>query len=173
MISKTGNSVLRVSGIAYRVSGFSFGFSPNSKLKTQNSKLAFTLVELMISVVILGFGLCVIIQSYASALSGFNISQNYIAAMRFTKEKQTELELFSYENNGLLPDTKSGEITQGPRKFSWKTEISEIIKPEYLNKDFVTATISLEWQERNIPKRSVLITYLPKRKELEKESGQK
>jgi len=160
MISKTGNSV-QVLGIS------------NSELQTPNSKLAFTLVELMISVVILGFGLSIVIQSYMSALSGFNTSQNYIAAMRFAKEKAAELEVAAYENKGLLPEAKSGETTLGARAFRWKTEVSDVPGSGNFTKDFVVAAVSMDWQERNIHKDSAIVTYLPKRKELEEESGQK
>ncbi len=164
MILRTGNRI-RLSVIGYRL-------SPNSKLRTPNSKLAFTLVELMISVVILGFGLCVVIQSYMSALSGFNTTRNYIAAMRFAKEKETELEIAAYENEGLLPETKSDEITLGARKFNWKAEVSEITNPGNFSNDFVMAAVSMDWQERDIHKNSVIVTYLPRRQELEEESGQ-
>lgn len=127
---------------------------------------AFTLVELMISVVILGFGLCIVIQSYASALSGFNTSQNYIAAMRFAKEKMVELEISAYENKGLLFEKKSGEITFGAREFHWKTEISEVPSSGNFSNNFVMAAISMDWQERNIHKNRAVVTYLPKRKDL-------
>ncbi len=130
-------------------------------------KKAFTLVELMISVVILGFGLSIVIQSYMSALSGFNTSQNYIAAMRFAKEKGVELEIAAYENKGLLPEEKSGETTLGAREFHWKTKVSEVPNSGNFSNDFVMAAVSMDWQERNIHKNRVIVTYLPKRKELE------
>ena len=133
---------------------------------------AFTLVELMISVFILGFGLCVIIRSYISTLSGFNITQNYITAMRFAKDKVTELEIASFEEKGMVPDTKSGETTRGSRKFDWRTEVSEIPNEGNFSKSFVMASVNLNWQERNIPKDCTVITYLLKRTELDGEKEQ-
>lgn len=172
MILKTGNNK-QVLGIEYWVSAKTENRKSRTKLRTPNSKLAFTLVELMISVVILGFGLCVVIQSYMSALSGFNTSQNYIEAMRFAKEKESELEIAAYENKGLLPEAKSGETILGSREFHWKTEVSEIPNSGNFSNDFVMAAVSMDWRERNIQKNNAIVTYLPKRKELEEESGQK
>lgn len=155
MILRTGNSL--VNRLNRRT----------GKPANRQTKQGFTLVELMISVVILGFGLCIVIQSYMSALSGFNTTQNYIRAMRFAKEKGIELEIAAYENKGLLPEAKSGETTLGSREFHWKTEVSEIFGSGNFSNDFVMASAGMDWQERNIHKASAIVTYLPKRRELE------
>ncbi len=166
MISRTGNNSW-LSVIGYRLSQkYQASKTENRKPKTA---CAFTLVELMISVVILGFGLAIVIQSYMSALSGFNTSQNYIAAMRFAKEKAAELEVAAYENKGLLPEAKSGETTFGAREFHWKTEVSEVPNSGNFSNAFLVAAISMDWQERNIHKNSAIVTYLPKRKDLEQD----
>lgn len=126
------------------------------------------MVELMLSVVILGFGLSVVIRSYMSALSGFETTQNYIEAIRFAKDKIDELTVQSFESNGLLLESKTGQFRKGAREFVWKTEVSEIKTPEYLNKDFVAASVNLDWQEKNTVKNCFIATYMTKRKELPK-----
>lgn len=130
-----------------------------------NAELGFTLVEVMISVVILGFGLAIIIQSFASAIRGLDSCQNYIQSLRFAQDKMNELTLTSLEEKGSSPKIKSGEVKLGNRQFNWQTEISEILKPEYLSKDFVEVSVNLDWRERGISKNSTLVTYLPKKKE--------
>ena len=102
---------------------------------------AFTLVELLISVVILGFGLCVVIRSYMSCLSALNTSQNYIEASRLTQTKLSELELSAVDNKGLDPFTDKGEALIGARKASWKIEVSEIQEPEEAKEDLVMASV--------------------------------
>ena len=168
MILRIGNNS-RLSVIGYRLS--QKHQTSRTEHRTSNTERAFTLVELMISVVILGFGLCVIIRSYISTLSGFNITQNYITAMRAARDKEVELEIASFEDKGLLPDTKSGEITSGTRNFNWRTEVSEFAAEGNFSKSFVMASVNLNWQERNIPKSCAVITYLPKREELDGENG--
>jgi prepilin-type N-terminal cleavage/methylation domain-containing protein len=132
-----------------------------------NTERAFTLVELMVSVVILGFGLCIVIQSYISALAGLDISRNAVESARFAQEKMDELTAAVYENNGLVPESESGSAVLGSRQFNWKTEISEIENPEYLTEDFVEARVNVDWRERNIAKNTSLMTYLPKKKKEE------
>lgn len=128
----------------------------------------FTLVELMLSVVILGFGLCIVLQSYLSSLHGLDASQNYLEAVRFAKEKLDGLTIAAYENSGLLPEVKTGKAILGLREFNWESEVSEIHDPAYLSEDLVTASVNLDWRERNIAKNTVLATYLPKKKEEKK-----
>ena len=58
---------------------------------------AFTLVELMISVLILGIGLTSVANSYILALRGANSAQNNISALILAKEKFENLELASFK----------------------------------------------------------------------------
>jgi len=134
---------------------------------TLYAKYGFTLVELMISVVILGFGLVIVIQSFISALAGLDRSQNIVEAGRFAQDKITELTIASYENNGSSFGYESGNIKLGARQFEWETEITKIESPEYLTRNFTKAGVTLKWKERNRAKDFNLITYLPKKKEQE------
>lgn len=127
----------------------------------------FTLIELMLSVVILGFGLVIIIQSFLLSLNGLNISQNYIKALSFAQDKLTALELAAYENNGLLPGLapESGKEHLGSREFTWVSEVKEIIEPDYLTEELVQGCIKLNWKERNINRDISLANYFPRKKE--------
>lgn len=159
MLRIGSKSVCQLAGRPVSLSGCKTG-----RPEDRQTKQGFTLVELMLSVVILGFGLSVVIRSYMSALSGFETTQNYIGAIRFAKDKIDELTVQSFESNGLLPESKTGQFKNGAREFVWKTEVSEIKTPEYLNKDFVTASVNLDWQEKNTAKNCFIATYLPKKK---------
>lgn len=127
----------------------------------------FTLVELLISVAILGFGLLIIIQSFFSSLNGLNASRNYTDAMNLANDKISGLELIAYEKNGLLPELglDAGRIRIGNRDFSWSSQILEVAEPQYLAKELVEACIKVDWKERNILKSAALATYLPRFKE--------
>lgn len=128
-------------------------------------KRGFTLIELMISVAILGFGLVIVIQSFLSSAGGLNLSYNYVEAGRIARDKFSELELASYENNGLLPDldSKSGTGFLGPRELNWVSEVREIFEPDYLTEKLVGVCVKLNWQERNISKDITLAGYLPRK----------
>ncbi len=126
-------------------------------------KQGFTLVELMVSVVILGFGLSIVIQSYMSALAGLDTSKNMVEAMFFAQKKIDELSSDAYKNNGTLAETDSGVVKLGERFFNWKTEVRGIEEPEYLSGNFMAAEVSVDWKERNVGKNAALAIYLPKR----------
>ena len=139
----------------------------------------FTFIELMISIVILYFGLCVILNSFIGAIRALNAGQNYVESASLAREKIEEMEIASYENKGLAIDTQSGSFTSRGRNFSWRSETTEISdrsedhdlvsdsqshSPE-LAKEMLLVKVSLNWKERGIPKSSSIVTYLPKIKE--------
>lgn len=128
------------------------------------NKRSFTLIELLISVAILGFGLVIVIQSYIASASALNISQNYVEAMQLAKDKLTELELTAYEKNGLPPqvESSSGREKIGSRDFNWSTEVREITEPEYLIEKLVEVCVKVDWKEAGIAKDALLSTYLPR-----------
>lgn len=142
-------------------------------------KEGFTFIELMISIVILYFGLCVILNSFIGAVRALNAGQNYIESASFARGKIEEMEIASYENKGLAADTQSGSFTSEGRDFSWRLEAADISdrsqdhglasdgqshSPE-LAKEMLLVQVSLDWKERGIPKSSSIVAYLPKIKE--------
>lgn len=159
MISGIGNNI--------RYSVFGARCSARTENRKPKTELAFTLIELMISMVILGVGLVVVIQSFLSSAGGLNTTQNYIEALRIAQDKFAELELASYENNGLLPDldSNSGAGFLGPRKFDWVSQVNEITEPDYLTEKLVEVCVKLDWKERNVTRDISLAGYLPKQKE--------
>ena len=123
----------------------------------------FTLVEIMISVVILGFGLTTVANSYILALRGVNSTSNNITALILAKEKLENLELASLK--GAKIESPEPEIIKSPTKdFSYQEEISEITDSADLAKDLVLASLTISWNEKNSPKNVTLATYLPRQK---------
>lgn len=104
-----------------------------------------------------------------SSLSALDTSQNYVASARLLQTKLNELELSSVEKKGLEPFIDSGESLIGARKAFWKIEVSDIPELGEANEDFVMAQVSVDWKERNAPRTSTLVTYLPRYKEDEEE----
>jgi len=118
----------------------------------------------MITVIILGSGLVVILQSYLTVTNAIQASENYISALRLGQQKTIELEISAYEKNGLFPGVESGNISIAGRSFNWKTEVVEVEDPGYLSANTVLASVSVDWQERSRPKDLVLVNYMPKAK---------
>jgi hypothetical protein len=117
--------------------------------------------------VILGFGLVIVIQSYITSAAAINTSQNYVEAMQLAKDKLTELELVAYEKSGLLPQAgyASGIEKLGSRDFNWAIDVKEITEPDYLNEKLVEVCLEADWKEGGKFKDVLLATYLPRKKE--------
>ncbi|MDD5477365.1 MAG: prepilin-type N-terminal cleavage/methylation domain-containing protein [Candidatus Omnitrophica bacterium] len=124
----------------------------------------FTLVEVMISVLILGVGLTLVANSYIVALRGVNSTANNIGALRLGREKLDELELLSLKDG--LSASVTQDILKSPAKsYDYKQEIIEITQPKDLAKFLVQACLSLSWQEQNATKNVTFSTYLPRQKQ--------
>jgi len=129
-----------------------------------NNLKGFTLVEVMLSVLILGFGLALAANSYLVALRGINSTADNIAALRLAREKLDALEVLSLKD-GLSASVTRDILKSSAKNYDYKQEIIEMIQPKDLAKLFVQACLSLSWQEQNTAKNVTLSTYLPKQKQ--------
>jgi prepilin-type N-terminal cleavage/methylation domain-containing protein len=139
----------------------------------------FTLVEIMVSVLILGVGLTIVANSYIVALKGANTTSNIIAALKLGREKLDALEI-SALNDGLSV-SEAKDVLKSPtnKSYDYTQKVAEITQPvalaagsqtttpqlEDLAKNFVQVCLNLSWQEQNITKNVTLSTYLPKQKQ--------
>ncbi|MDD5464740.1 MAG: prepilin-type N-terminal cleavage/methylation domain-containing protein [Candidatus Omnitrophica bacterium] len=129
-----------------------------------NNLKGFTLVEIMISVLILGFGLTLAANSYIVALRGINSTANSIEALRLGREKLDALEASSLKD-GLSASVSRDILKSSAKNYDYKQEIIEMTLPKDLAKILVKACLSLSWQEQNATKNVALSTYLPRQKQ--------
>lgn len=128
----------------------------------------FTLVEVLISMVILGLGLVVILQSYLAAMNAVQSSQDLLTAARFIGGKSTEMEVEAYENDGLAPAVIQGAFPSGGRAFNWTVDIAETRESYRHANDTVSVLVRLDWRERSRKKSASLLSYLPRKKETDR-----
>ena len=127
------------------------------------SLTGFTLVEVMISVLILGIGLTTVANSYGLALRGANSVQNNIGALILAKEKFETLVLENLK--GANPSSSALEIIKtSTKEYSYQQEISPVTGTEDLVKNLALACLTVSWPEKNSTKNVTLATYLPKQK---------
>jgi len=128
-----------------------------------NSK-GFTMIEIMASVLILGVGLTLVINSYLMALKGATYANNSVEALRLGQERMDALEISALKS-GLQPQNLQGVIESSFKQYNYNLSVKEIANPEYLAKDLVQACLEIAWQEQNSPKNVIFSAYLPKQKE--------
>ena len=124
----------------------------------------FTLVEIMVSVIILGIGLVIIANSYIVALRGINTTANTICALNLARGKFEELESASLKD-GLTISDATAALKSPTKNYDYTQKIVEIDQPENLAKNLLQACLNLNWQEQNVAKHVVLSTYLSKQKQ--------
>lgn len=113
---------------------------------------------------ILGFGLTLVANSYLVALRGVNSTANNIGALSLAREKLEALEVSSLKD-GLSASVTQDILKSSAKNYDYKQEIIEITQPKDLAKFFVQACLSLSWQEQNATKNVTLSTYLPRQKQ--------
>jgi len=123
----------------------------------------FTLVEIMVSVLILGFGLTLVANAYLVALRGINATASNIGALSLARENFELLEISSL-NNGLSVTTTQGVLKFSDKSYDYVQEITKVGQPEVLAKELLQACLTLSWREQNVAKNVVFSTYLPKQK---------
>lgn len=130
---------------------------------------AFTLAELLLSVVILSFGLVAIIGTYLTAANALDSSQNRLQAVEFLQEKLGLLEEEVVAQNDILPTNE--EITLNNRPATYNLEVSDLPAAEGvdLGADLNLVELSLSWKERNVDKDVSIFSYLEKKPEVQPE----
>lgn len=124
----------------------------------------FTLVEIMISVLILGVGLTSAANSYILALRGASSVENNISALILAKEKFENLEFASLK--GAVPFSSPGEIIKSSsRDYNYQEEIELIPEFPDLVEELVSVCLTVSWPEKNSLKNVTLTSFLLRQKE--------
>ena len=126
------------------------------------SQRGFSIMELMLVVVVLGFGICIILGGFLNSLSNFKRIQNRLEVIEFLNSKLKELELENLKK-GLSEGEEEGEFKVKGRVFKWNAKISFPQKPSYLEKKAYLVELNVQWLESGIKKVFSLQTYLIKR----------
>lgn len=129
-----------------------------------SKKAGFTLVEVMISVAILGVGLTLVANSYIVASRGVNSTANNITALNLAREKLQSLETSSLKE-GLSASVTQDILKSASKNYNYTQEITEITQPQDLAKYLVQACVGISWKEQNTAKNVTLSTFLPKQKQ--------
>jgi len=124
----------------------------------------FTLIEVMLSVLILGIGLTVVANSYLGALRGINAAQNNIQVLTLGKEKFDALEISSLDQ-GLDISSTEGSLESGDKQYGYALNITKLPQSGDLAKSLVQACLRINWQEQSAAKYVTFSAYLPKKKE--------
>lgn len=103
----------------------------------------FTLIEIMVTVAILSFGIVAIFESFFISLDAFSYYSNYIDAQGWINEKIWQLQDQLNKEGLLIAGDDRGFLKIKNRDFDWTTSISLIDEKYGLYK----LSVSLFWHE--------------------------
>ncbi|MEI8012334.1 MAG: hypothetical protein WCI27_07645 [Candidatus Omnitrophota bacterium] len=90
--------------------------------RTGNSR-AVTIIEVMVTVIILTVGIVGIIQAYIKSLDVLRISKDMLTEVSLAENKLAELRRLELMDNGLAPASTKGSFTGNDGRFNWELDI--------------------------------------------------
>lgn len=135
----------------------------------------FLLIELLVTIAILSFGLVLILAGFNSSLNALRTSQNTIRASQILEEKMLRIERQAEEEEGVVAGVTEGQVNG----FSWVMSVEpleetampideslwdEEIAPT-LETVLSTVELSLRWTQAGKERELSVITYLNSKKE--------
>ncbi len=121
---------------------------------------AFTLVEVLVSAVILAVGLVIIFEVFLTSLDIVNLFNNRLNAQLFLDEKIWQLQSSLDQTSGMfIPSKQSGVVSIGARNFNWQLNM-ELVD---LTQETFKVTAKVDWTEgqkqRNIKRQTIVKSY--------------
>lgn len=116
---------------------------PQGLRKHRRSRRGFTLVEIMVTVVILSLGILAIYESFFISLDAFNYYVNSLNAQAWINEKIWEFQNQMVAIEFLELGDKRGSFIANDKDFHWSVYVNPIDE-EY---DAYRLDVSLFWQE--------------------------
>jgi prepilin-type N-terminal cleavage/methylation domain-containing protein len=89
----------------------------------KNKRAGFTLIEVMITVIILTVGIISVIRGYIVSLNAFRVSQDYLSQVSLAESKLLEIKQGEIEEGGLAVGVSQGRFPGGFASFNWELEV--------------------------------------------------
>ena len=126
--------------------------------QTANRKpqYGFTLIELMISIGILTFGLILVLQGFAYSLNVLRISESNLRMSLLSEEKMAQLQINAKQGIDTFFKELKAESKIDDIEFKWQTQV--VADEEFIDLNQVQSTVS--WKEGKRKGAIPLITYL-------------
>jgi prepilin-type N-terminal cleavage/methylation domain-containing protein len=137
------------------------------------SQKAFTLVEVMISVVILAVGLSVVLRSFLQCLNAIGASKDYMLSAAAAKAKMNDVLEAALSGNNTTYNLSSGNLISGSeimgnRNFTWQVALKAAGQSEFLSGNYTEAAVTYTWKEGNRQPSLSCHMYVPQIKTPEK-----
>jgi len=109
----------------------------------KDSQRAFTLIEVMVAVAVLSFGLVLIYQAFFIVLDTFNYGADYLEVSPWINEKIWQAQDSIIHKGSLAEIAPEGEFVLQNKKFTWSLKSAQI---SGLN-DLSSLNLEVSWKE--------------------------
>jgi type II secretion system protein I len=138
---------------------------PQIKYISQTEKNGFTLVEILVTLTILGAVLPALLHAFATAARNQGLSDNTTTALYLLKFRMAEIEMSGYPDVG----DESGEFGENTR-YRWNSVVQDIESEEVENIRQVQVTVT--WQHRNSERSMSMNTFIADRQKPQTQTQQ-
>ena len=127
-----------------------------------NTRGGLTLIEVLLAVSILGFGLVGVLRGYASSIATLAAGQHNIDAVNLLKKKMAEVEIMVIEKEKISQESEDGLFEDPFQDIIWEWDIKPADKEDLYA---LSVTVSSEYNPREFS----LKTYVADKKVEEEE----
>lgn len=107
------------------------------------SSKGFTLIEIMVTVAILSFGIVAIYEAFFISVDTYGYYTRYLNTQDWINEKISEQEYVLMETQALAPGQTAGQLTRQHKTFDWTMQVALIEEDQGL----YAVEVRLFWQE--------------------------
>lgn len=125
------------------------------KLSARRKNSGVLLLEVLITVSLLGVGLTVILQAFSASIGAIRTAQQYTRAAFLAEDKLSQIKQEALQGDDIAAGQESGEFSEENKDFSWESEINPL-EDTSLNE----AKITVSWQQKDRENEVFLTTYL-------------
>ncbi|MYB92318.1 prepilin-type N-terminal cleavage/methylation domain-containing protein [Candidatus Poribacteria bacterium] len=125
----------------------------------------FTLVEILVTLAILGAALPALLHAFASAARNQGLSDNTTTALYLLKFRMAEIEMTGYPDVG----EETGEFGENTR-YRWSSIVEDVESEEVENVRRVQVTVT--WEHKNRERSMSMNTYIADRQKTQTQQGQ-
>jgi prepilin-type N-terminal cleavage/methylation domain-containing protein len=122
-------------------------------------KRGLTLVEVLVSVVILTAGLTMILKSFFAAAAAADTAQNRIQALSFLEERANDLRRAKLSGGKLDRQPLSGQARLNNREFTWQAALNPFSLDANHTQNLTEVNFQINWQEAGRAKNAGLSAY--------------
>ncbi len=131
-------------------------------LNILKNRAGYILVETLISVVILAFGLTWVLNAFSAKINALRTSKNYTHASLLLEKKICELETSGGINLNEWPEGRRNGKFPEDERFDWEINISHMYNEQNEQLDIVEVTLTVRWKEISVSRELDVVTYMPK-----------